>query len=355
MMRDRPFFGFGPDSFQFTFPKYQSDMLAISSHPHNMFLKMGVESGVLAVALLAGFFVLAAVVVLRDIRLVKPSRVSLTVTLSFSVMGGFFHNMLDYNLNFIANALIFWVFLGVIFSFVHQVHSGFWQHLLYSRKKNLSWALLCVGIFSVYFSAHEIFYNYHMAIGRVLGNDTAREYASESFEAYLRAKPLYFPRELYRSLGQTALDAYEATGYRQWLGRGEREMEIRLGEAGSGDPLFYNVLGELKFGLGQTKAAEVLFADAAARDPVNHLKFYYDLLSAWKAGGYGHLADAARPKIGALLDAYYKKLSSNAHLTILTDNPEYAVKLCEFFSDEVCIGRFRAEFEDEMRQFELKF
>ena len=54
----RPFFGYGPGTFRFIYPKVQTDFLANSDHPHNIFIKIAVENGIPAALVLLAFFII---------------------------------------------------------------------------------------------------------------------------------------------------------------------------------------------------------------------------------------------------------------------------------------------------------
>ena len=126
MTLDRPVRGWGPYSFRFIHARKQQDILATSDHAHNVFLKLSSERGLPAAIL---FFVLLLCVTdfeiqrrLRTTTLTKDQPTAdaerkikadqiLFVT---GIAGVIAHNLIDYNLQFVAINLPFWLLLGII-------------------------------------------------------------------------------------------------------------------------------------------------------------------------------------------------------------------------------------------------
>lgn len=351
IIKKNPVFGSGPDSFQFVFPVFQKELLAISPHPHNLFLKIASENGLIAASLLVLFFVLFAIIILSNLKRIKPGRKALSIALIFSITGALIHNTTDFNLNFIANSLLFWFFCGILFSFVNQETQELWEHLLHFKRKYLAWMMLVCGIFVAFFSAHETVYSYYLSRGRAFGE--AQEYKA-SFEEYLKARELYFPRELYRSIGQTALDIFEETNKKDYVVQASGLLSDWLLNNKTEDALFYDTLALLYLKTGDTakiEDAEGFLSSAVLLDPKNYLRIYYDLLEAWRIMDRTQLINSTVPMIEVLLDKYYEKLAVNAHLTINTDNPEFALKIYDFLTD---FGKKNGFPKDKLKGYETK-
>lgn len=350
IIKENPVFGSGPDSFQFVSPVFQKELLAVSPHPHNLFLKIASENGLIAASLLILFFVLFAVIVLSNLKRIKPGRKALGIALIFSITGALIHNATDFNLNFVSNSLLFWFFCGILFSFVNQETQELWEHLLHFKRKYLAWGMLVCGILMAFFSVHETVYSYYFAKGRTLGE--AKEYKA-SFEEYLKARELYFPRELYRSIGQTALDIFEETNEKDYIVQASGLLNDWLLKNKIEDALFYDTLALLYLNSGEEKAeqAEGFLSHAVLLDPKNYLRIYYDLLEAWQAMRRIQLIKSTIPTIEVLLDKYYEKLAVNAHLTINTDNPEFALKTYDFLTD---FGKKNGASKAKLKEYETK-
>jgi O-antigen ligase len=109
----KPLFGWGPYSFRFVQPRMQQHVLATSDHPHNVLLKLSAERGIPAALFFAGLVVVILAASFRVVvRQNDPS--FRTIALLVSVVGVLVHNMVDYNLQFVAIALPFWLLLGLL-------------------------------------------------------------------------------------------------------------------------------------------------------------------------------------------------------------------------------------------------
>lgn len=109
--KDNLFFGVGPGSFQFINPSYQSSSLVNSEHPHNIFLKLFAENGLLATI----FFVLWITCLL----LASLKRISQSIRSSYFIVfatttGLLFTAIFDYNLGFTIIFILFFILLGLL-------------------------------------------------------------------------------------------------------------------------------------------------------------------------------------------------------------------------------------------------
>ncbi len=113
-----PLVGLGPYSFRFVQPHLQTDILATSDHPHNVFLKLASERGVPAALLFLALLAFAAWMSVRPLfsSLKKGSHLSLRTFFFVSVAGVIAHNLIDYNLQFVAIALPLWMMIGMMVS-----------------------------------------------------------------------------------------------------------------------------------------------------------------------------------------------------------------------------------------------
>ena len=102
------------------------------------------------------------------------------------------------------------------------------------------------------------------------------------------------------------------------------------------------------------EVSEKLFARALELDPKNNLKYYYGFLSAQKKQGKPIDKNSKREVLN-LLAEYKIALSNNQKLTVLTENPEYAVKLYDFFGMKKESENLRQIWLGEMIKFAVKY
>ncbi len=120
MTAERPLLGWGPYSFRFVQPRYQTSVLATSDHPHNVFLKIASERGI--PALLAFVTLLASILGPTAWRLarrtVRADSLEWQPLALISASGVLLHSLVDYNLQFVGIALPLWIVLGTLVSSV---------------------------------------------------------------------------------------------------------------------------------------------------------------------------------------------------------------------------------------------
>lgn len=110
MIKENPWFGTGPSTFKYEYPAVQQGFLALSDHPHNVLFKWGVERGIPAVG---AFLVFMGCLFWSGFCRFKSC---FFVRIAWIALLGFFaHHMIDYNLNFVTNALfVYFVWAGLM-------------------------------------------------------------------------------------------------------------------------------------------------------------------------------------------------------------------------------------------------
>jgi O-antigen ligase len=131
---EKPWFGWGPYSFRFVQPRLQQHVFATADHPHNVILKLAMERGWPAAILFAAIILLvlrSGISYLRSVRgsLRKTSDAVLGHALPLwshalfvacaltAVTGTLVHSMIDFNLQFVGNGLLFWILCAAIVAF----------------------------------------------------------------------------------------------------------------------------------------------------------------------------------------------------------------------------------------------
>ncbi|MBU0766405.1 O-antigen ligase family protein [Patescibacteria group bacterium] len=104
----KPLTGWGPYSFRFVQPRLQKGVLATSDHPHNVILKFAAERGWIAALI---FLTLVLTILIKAVRMELKSH---QLFLVLGLTGFLAHSMIDYNLQFVAIALLFWLMLGML-------------------------------------------------------------------------------------------------------------------------------------------------------------------------------------------------------------------------------------------------
>ena len=322
---DNPILGTGPASFRYVYPKYQASLLENSSHPHNLFLKILVENG---------FFAMFAFVLFLGVLLVRSAKVYKKLTqgeravfsvLIFSTLGSGLHNMIDYNLNFVSTIFLLFLFLGMIVFFINQ--KGPKSKKVNLKKGNVMKIILgIVAAVMIFVASHEVYYSYVFKQARALHKNEQIEMALEKYEA---AEGIFLKRDFYISYAQAYSEMYERTSQPMHLQAAE-DMLIRGLDLNEHDAFLTNLLGDVNSEQGEMQEAREYFEDAWRIDPKNNLDYMYDLIASDEALEFTDII-----VVMSLLDEYQRQLANNAHLTILSGNPDAAIMLYEALIDEI--------------------
>ncbi|MGH9427463.1 MAG: O-antigen ligase family protein, partial [Terriglobia bacterium] len=115
MGQEFPLFGVGLGAWPDLFPHYERPPWSpiFSREVHNDYLELFTETGVVGFAFLTGFFVVAAVMLLRGLRRLTPRLLPVFVALVVSIAGMALHEWVDFNLQIPANALLCTLLLGI--------------------------------------------------------------------------------------------------------------------------------------------------------------------------------------------------------------------------------------------------
>lgn len=320
LIKEKPFEGTGVLSFKYLYPRYQQKFGVNWDHPHNIFLKIGVENGSPAVIFFAIFLIGAAWMILRFLRRNPWHPV---LFFSFGSLGAFGHNLVDYNF-IVANFTLFIVFIAIALA---SARSQVIQLPVCLIGKQIIHILSVASFFLVLLGLHEGFYNIDFKRGRAA---LAADNLNAAVAQLESAQKLFFKRDLTNYLAFAYRKKYEETKSEEW-----RIKEIDLLEVSSVfDASLVSRQSELMAQQRKWDQAENYAMAALRMDPQNHLKYYYQVLEVLKkqkktmSPEFKNLHEQTL----ALLEQYKTILSYNGKFTILTDNPLYASKLYDFFN-----------------------
>lgn len=337
LIGDRPLLGGGVLGFKYLYPKYQPTFGANWDHPHNVFLKIGVENGIAAMAFF-GLFI--ALVVIGAFKFLWRIPCHPAIFFLLGAAGSFGHNLIDFNF-IVANYTLFMVFIGMAVSFfpARSVFSG----------KIIMVLLFVVSFCALALGVHDAYYNIDFKAGRaaLAGGDS--DVAVVKLE---RAKNMFFARDLSRFLSLAYAKKYEQTKDAIWR---EKEISLLEKEIKNGvDAEAFSRLGELLEEKKLFDDAEKLYAGAIGADPENKLHYYYDLVALERVRGE-KIDPKLHEKIVSLLVEYSLALRENRHITVITDNPPYAEKLYDFFGMKKELQEFDKIWLEEVMKFGLQY
>ena len=287
LMLEKPLLGWGPWSFRQAYNARQEMLLAASDHPHNWFLKVGAENGLVAMLALLGFLLSGLMVVKERWNGLSKVRKEAASWLIVAISGGVAHSLIDYNFNFLVNLLLMWMLLIMLRSLVVKS---------VSKKAKASLGLV-IALVVAGFSLYE---------GGLLVLDTQVHDKSMLVHSF-------FPRDIYSENVERAL-YYEA--YESVVAITDHQLAMNPLDARA------NYLqGVALCELGYLEKCEARYAKAIKLDPKNELEYY--------RAYYQLVDDESVLDILGLVEEYIMLAQKNVHFTAYTGNVETAAELGE--------------------------
>lgn len=276
LMEEKPVFGWGPYSFRYAYNAIQKTFLGNSDHPHNVFLKIGMENGMIALSAFLAFLLSVFVVVVKRFKKLNGIKKDTVYVLGTCVAGGFAHNLIDYNLNFFANLIVLFLFIIFIRSLVAKN---------IKIKKAITGLVLVIiiAIFSLYEGALLILSHVEYSL---------------------------FPRDYY-------LNKVQSTA---WVERLD-VARIALNKQISLNPLSadaWHIKGLIEKNKDYLKKALEL-------EPMNKFSYYRDYFKVLTENEKKEIV----PKVETLLTTYFTYVQNNVHFTAYTSNVEDAADLID--------------------------
>jgi len=306
LIKEKPLFGFGPYSFRYAFNPYQKIFLGSSDHPHNIFLKIGAENGLIAL----GAFLLFLIYILglfvgRFRNLSKEDKV-FVLMISVAVLGAFAHNLIDYNFNFLATLLLLFVYLAFIRSTLIKKEN---RECFFQRNFKI---LLIAVLFLV-----AVFESCMIVLPRI-GVDINRDYS-------------LYQRYSYLNIADSSLKNNDFE-----LALSSLEKQLKLNPI---DDKAYYLKGAIfcneKFANYNLNTCLENLRKAYELNPQNDIRYYLDYLLTMKKNGLG-MNDAEFKNIYDksldLFHLYFGYVKNNVHFTSYTSNVEAACELAIFLT-----------------------
>lgn len=340
-IKEHPLLGVGPGSFAET----------EGNHQHNILLKIASESGLVALAFFLAFLLAVAIHAGVGFKALDSDSKAIVLVAGSSVLLAMAQSMVDYNLNFVSNSLVFWGLMGLIASVMSQKATTKKVRMGFRRPMVIALFILSVGLAIA--SLHELAYKTIFKQGEILAMENRTEEALAKFES---AKQLFFPQDLAAHIGEAYYKLSVEKGWNPW---GQKGMGFLSNLKPS---RITNEIIALKsefcllrpnvvcLGTAQSELTQARQELTKRSDLTRNLRMVYD---------YYKVLSLVRPELlsahlsGAedLLEDYRGQVERNEQLTILTGNPKYALEtyslLIEWAKDQKVepktINRLRLE------------
>lgn len=313
---DRPLFGWGPYSFRFVQPHVQVGVLATSDHPHNIFLKMAMETGWPAAIL---FLFLLGVIFMRtiDVELQKERKLApIGTLLLIGVAGTISHSLIDYNMQFVGIALPFWLMLGFLAG--HAVRTSdrtVSLPLARSVELFLATIIVCIALYEGVFLVTS-------SIGRHA--ESVDDYR-KALVWYERSMPEHFSRDLHLSRTNIHIANKEFTTAERtlWDYMAVNQQDYRV----------WKLQGQIYEGMYQFKKAADAYEMAYEYGKYNDIGILHGLVLSYVNSNQSDMITARKNEFDALIQQYGQAILRNAHFIALSPNVEQFIELCDVFAD----------------------
>lgn len=314
---ERPLFGYGPYSFRFVQTKDAQGVLATSDHPHNIFLKLAMERGWPASIFFLLIFCSISLYSLHKLFFKRRADFSREndardLLLGTAVLGVLAHNLIDYNLQFVAIKLPMWIMLAVMYAPAAAGRtnktSSFWgwkaARIGIKVEFLLAVSLLIVSSIEGYYLVTSSFARHAEAAGRT----------EEALEWYGRSEGELFGRDMLLSKAVLLMDADRTQE------SGEVLNEYAM--LNPHDARVWKLKGILALKTGDPALAFESIAKAFELGKMTDLGITTLYLQSARAAGKLDVIRAQKTDIDTLFSLYANAIGQNTHFIALSRNVE---------------------------------
>ncbi|MDD3862223.1 MAG: O-antigen ligase family protein, partial [Candidatus Gracilibacteria bacterium] len=298
LIEEKPLFGWGPFSFRYAYNPIQKTLLGNSDHPHNVFLKIGAENGLIAMGTFIAFLFVVFFTVIKRFPKLSKIRKDFVYLISVAIAGGFAHSLIDYNFNFIANLLLLFVLLIMLRSAV----------VVKDNQERKGFASVAISLLIVVFAIYELI---------VLALSQTINYNFLSFS--------FYPRDYYVSVAEKAVEQND-------FGRALTALE-EAEKLNSLDSRTNYLEGEIycdeDFQSNNPLVCKSNFAQALAQNPMNNFTYYFDYVKLLSPNAVSENDLKIIQRATELLEIYFDYVELNLHFTAYTENVESAYELAQ--------------------------
>ncbi len=302
-----PLLGYGPYSFRFEQPWLAEGVLQTSDHPHNVLLKLAMERGWPAVFL---FVLLIAAVLWKS--LLAYRRDAASILMMISVLGVLLHNLIDYNLQFVAIALPFWLSLGFLVVPESSEQSIVTSFGKWKRAQYLSYVKILAAIVILCVTGFESISLASTALARSL---IARGELSRSLYWYGFSDHTLFGRDIYLKEAELSLQRSKLIDAQEFLSSYRQQNSV--------DYRFWKLQGVLQFRQGDIVAAKDSLKRAFEIGKYMDLDILHLVLSTAKTEQDRQQLLPGKMIYDAVFSDFSDAILHNTHYVSLSQNPEY--------------------------------
>lgn len=292
---EKPLLGWGPFSFRYAYNPIQKTFLANADHPHNIFLKIAVESGIPAMLCFIAFFLGILILVIKRFSGLDQKSKDLVFVLGLAVVGALTHSLIDYNFNFFANLFLFFAYLIFIRSaVVSKAEDG----------KNYTTLL-----FGIIIGMIAIYEGYFWGMAKIGYDKKAMEHS-------------LFPRDHFN---YTAVEQIQNKNFFDAKANLDYQLQINPLDAEAWH-LKASIDCSKEYQFNNAEDCEEDVSEALRLNPMNNFSYYLDYFrQEIRPADYEEMLAQCLD----LLKKYLKYVDMNVHFTAYTQNVERAAELID--------------------------
>ncbi len=323
LANEKPLFGWGPFSFRQAYNPIQKTFLGNADHPHNIFLKIAAENGLIALGAFLAFLITVFATVLRRFPKLAKKKKDAVFILGVAIAGGFAHNLIDYNLNFAANLLL--LFILIIFV----------RSLVIGRKVKVKKAFIG-AVFAVLIGLISLYEGGLLVLDQMVYD---KSFLNNSF----------YPRNYYIYWTDYALAYDNFDGGLKLL-----DKQIKLNPL---DAQAWYLKGAIHcdedYEGHDLALCRQNFKKALELNPMNEFEYYRAYVRALiEIGATDEILDIST-EIHELLEMYFGYVKNNVHFTAYTSNVEAAAELTDLIFPYLPIDKTSDLLEKKERMLEI--
>ncbi|OGJ73091.1 hypothetical protein A2454_00135 [Candidatus Peribacteria bacterium RIFOXYC2_FULL_55_14] len=318
LAKERPLFGWGPYSFRFVQSRMQTSVLATSDHPHNVFLKLAAERGVVAMVLFVlvlGFVFLRGMKSELERKRENTHHSPLGIVLIVALAGVLAHNLIDYNLQFVGIALPFWLLLGLLAGRVSYEET---------RKVSANLSRVVEALLVVLLLLAAFLEGGYLVLSSLGRHAEAAGDTAAALTWYERAKGEWFSRDLHLSRAKLLSEQ----GRHEEAKAAVEEYFTQNRE----DARAWKRLGEIEVAQGNAGAAKEAYTQAYTLGRFNDIGITEGLVEVLLLQGDRQQIDQRHPEFESLLQSFGNAIVLNTHFIALSPNVEAFIRLADRFA-----------------------
>jgi len=311
MAVSHPLTGVGSGSFNYISQSFERNFDTLSSYPYSLPVKIFAENGFLVFIMLIGWLVW---IIGHNFKNFEKFKFAAALTVIILLI----HHSIDNNFDFFSASLPFFLLLGVI-----------WPNEGNKTLINNCWILrpiIILLLLGIGFTIHETWYGRYYTSGRDFAGALEHE---NSFLNYEKSEQLFFPRDARMAEAIGAYELYKTAGSQDWLNKAKQKITDYASKDNPLDARAPLMLTQIAFEQKEYEECIKFAHQAKIKGGGNNFAFdYYETACTYELKDKEKLT-AISKTIKPRLEKYLELLKNNSHMTVLTDNPKYAVKILD--------------------------